>query len=197
VPVDPGRVLLRVTAPGREPWEATLEILVGPSTAVVDVPELAPARGQLSRIEGRGALSAAVAPAPPDLWARPPPPESPGSGLRTASVILGAVGLGGVGVGTYFAFHAVSEAKQSKQVDHCPLPDRCYASGITLRDDARRDAHLADLAIGMGASLLAGGVVLYLLAPSAESREAHALARTRLSLASARSSCALSLERSW
>jgi hypothetical protein len=194
--VDPGRALVRVTAPGHEPWEVTLGILQGPSTAVIDVPELAPARSESPPIQPLPSPRVGTSAAAPLETPRPAPAlSSSGSGLRTASLVLASVGLASAGVGTYFALHAVSEAKRSKSVQNCPLPGRCYASGIQLRDAARSDAHVADLTIGIGASLFVGGVVLYLLAPASERSELGALRATRVSIA--RSASSIVWEGTW
>jgi hypothetical protein len=163
--VDPGRALLRVTAPGHQRWETEIGILEGGSFAVVDVPELAPERS------ARAGPNAWDGFASPGLEQHPGSGRAPGeleprsNGLRTAGWIVVTVGLAGVGAGVYFGLRAVHEAERSKSVSHCPLPDRCYADGLELRDDARNHAHLSDLGIGIGASLVVGGSLLVLLAP--------------------------------
>jgi serine/threonine-protein kinase len=194
--VDPGRALLRVTAPSHQPWETEIEILEGGSLAIVDVPELAPARPATPDVVAPLALPA------PSLHAAAPVPalaEDHGSGLRAAGLIVATLGLGGVGTGSYFAVRAVNEAKRAKSTDHCPLPDRCYASGIALRDDARNHAHLADLAIGIGASLFVGGALLYLLAPddSPASVAAESVSRPRVSIDAVGAGALLRLEHAW
>jgi tetratricopeptide (TPR) repeat protein len=194
--VDPGRALLRVTAPGHQRWETEIEILGGASVAIVDVPELALARAESSNFGVGLALGAAnAAPSRSAAQASPAATEPSGSGLRTAGVIVALVGLAGVGTGSYFAVLAVDEAKRAKSIDRCPLPDRCYEAGITLRDDARSHAHIADLAIGIGASLFVGGTLLYLLAPDVGG--GSAATATAVSLEAVSSGALLCLKSAW
>jgi hypothetical protein len=197
--VDPGRTLLRVTAMGHQRWETEIEILDGASVAIVDVPELLPARAQGSSVsvdlDPAGSMSSAALGLRPSAVPVPASAAEPsGSGLRTAGVIVALLGIAGAGAGTYFAVRAVDEAKRAKSIDRCPLPDRCYEPGIALRDDARNHAHLADLAIGVGASLFAGGALLYLLAPDPGGRSAAAAA---VSLDTIADGALLRLEGAW
>jgi serine/threonine-protein kinase len=155
LPVDPGDVMLEVTAPEHERWEARLEVRPGPSNAVIDIPRLIAFVGA-----AEPAASGARATRRDDV-----PRAASARGFTTWAIVLGAVGAAGVGTGVYLGLDAVHTADRSRERRNCPLDDRCYAEGIALRDDARSRAHLADVVTGAGAALMLGGIILYLVAP--------------------------------
>jgi serine/threonine-protein kinase len=80
-------------------------------------------------------------------------------------LVVGAAGIVGIGVGSFFGLRAISIYGDAK--DHCPDVACKDAEGLTLTDDAKNAASAANIAFGIGLVALAGGVVLYLTAPSA------------------------------
>jgi hypothetical protein len=102
--------------------------------------------------------------APPPTPA-PPTPEKPGwPVLRTLSIVAAGAGVVALGIGTGFAFSAKSKDDDASK--YCD-GDRCTdPRAITLTHDATSAAHVADAMFVTGAVLLAGGVVMWLLAPS-------------------------------
>jgi hypothetical protein len=61
-------------------------------------------------------------------------------------------------VGTYFGFHAL--AKRADSDNACPN-NRCTAAGVSLNDEAKTSAWVANIALGAG--LVGVGIGAYLL----------------------------------
>lgn len=104
------------------------------------------------------AESSSPAPAP-----LPPPaePTSSWSGQKTLAVVLGALGLGGVAVGSVFGIKTVSgpcaDGPEADGHEPCSKEQRSQAS---------TDAALSTAAFIAGGALLTGAVVVWILAPS-------------------------------
>ena len=98
--------------------------------------------------------------------------ETPGeSGLDPtrlwASVGLMGAGLVGIGLGSAYGIKAKSD-RDASNAGPCDAADRCNARGLSLRDDAIRDAWVSTIAFSMGALALgAGAVVAFALPHSA------------------------------
>jgi hypothetical protein len=105
-----------------------------------------------------------------------PPPEvatSDGSTQRTAGVVMGVFGLVGLGVGGVFGGLAAS--KWSTAQSDCPTSGMCTQSGNTQakgeETNAKTLAGVSTVGFIAGGVLAAGGIVLYVLAPSKSSKE--------------------------
>lgn len=86
------------------------------------------------------------------------------SPMRPASLVVGAVGFGGLALGAIFGGLAV--AKRSELDTLCP-DKSCDAVGAGVRSDAWTFATASTIGLVSGAVLLAGGVVMFLIAPRA------------------------------
>jgi hypothetical protein len=165
VAVDPGRHALAASAPGMAPWQTGVDAVAEGKTVSVDVPPLTPIPVAAPTPET----------APPPLASSPPAPSEapstdagsssarPGHGQRIAALLVGGVGVVGLGVGSVFGIEALS--KHSDYVPHCPN-NVCDPTGLQLHNDAASDATVSTVAMIAGAAALAGGVVLWLTAPS-------------------------------
>ena len=186
IPVDPGQRLIEATAPGKKAWSKRVEIGADGANAVVEIPALE---------DDESAIAApAAAPAPAPAPAAPaPPPSGPGhlgdegdaqtggSSQKTLGLIVGGVGLLGIGVGSFFGLQAAS--KNSDAEEQCPRGNKCDTrEGVTLTEDAKDAANISTIAFGVGGVALAGGLVLFLTAPSSDEEPAKA-AGSRLMLA--------------
>lgn len=149
VPIDPGKHAFVATAAGKKPWRIEIAIAAGtPSTRVV-VPPLE---------------EEAAAPAPPtSTGGVDTAAPSGGSTQRTVGLVMGAVGLVGVGVGSFFGWR--SFARHDDSLGHCDSSNLCDAEGVSLRDDARQAGNLSTGMFIAGGVLLVGAVVLYVTAP--------------------------------
>lgn len=87
--------------------------------------------------------------------------------------MVGGIGVGGLVLGSAFGLGAISNwnsAKKTCSATSCPSSTRGAAE--SSRDAAVVDATVSTVAFVAGGAFLAGGVVLFLLAPrSAESKQ--------------------------
>lgn len=160
-PVDPGATRIEVVAPGHASLSATLNIDAG-NRYEFNVPVLALQPPEASRTEPNAPAPAAV------NTERPPEPvqtRSHTQGLRTASYILGGVGLVGIGVGSVFGLRAIS--KNNDATDGSCKNGVCQIKAdYDAAQDANSAAVLSNVFFGVGGAALATGVVLYFLSPT-------------------------------
>jgi hypothetical protein len=126
------------------------------------------------------------APQPPaPVEASPPSPPSPpaeggGGGRKTLGVVMGGVGIAGIGVGSVFGLLAISSWNHSQTDCHRPATlENCpnHDQAVTEQGTAVSDGAISTIGFIAGGSLLAGGIALWLMAPSeASASPAPALA---------------------
>lgn len=153
LPVDPGKHVVEVTAPGKEPWKWESDVQ-GSTPVKVEVPPLKD--GPAAPAGSASATSSS------------PAPEA---GLPTQKKIaIGAAALGVAGLVLGGVTGSLTLAKVSDSNKTCAkLGDgtfRCDAPGGALRDDAKGLATISTIGFIAGGVLAAGGVVLWLTAPS-------------------------------
>ncbi len=161
LPVDPGEYRIEVSAPGYETWATPIKVESGGASASVRVPAL---------VKGSepAAAPATTTPAATGPGASKTAPLRPlraaDSSLttqQTLGIVVGGVGVIGVGLGSYFGIRAIS--KNSEAEDQCPNPGLCNNDrGLTLTDQAKKNASASNIAFAAGGVLLATGAVLYL-----------------------------------
>lgn len=172
IPIDPGTHAFEATAPGKTPWTATGDLSGEGKTLEVRVPQLQdlPAPPPVAPPPTTSAMQAAPPP-PPTASTSPqlPPPalESVGSTQRTVGLVVGAAGVVGVGVGTYFALHASSLWDTAHAA--CPANKCTDSASVTKGRDASSAANAATVLLGIGGVALAAGVVIFVTAPNASS----------------------------
>jgi hypothetical protein len=93
----------------------------------------------------------------------PAPTSDEGRGWRAGGIILGAAGVLSVGIGTVLALSAKSDYDSVS--GECP-PVGCNQDGFDTRNDARTRGDIATVLIGAGAAAVAGGALMWWLAPS-------------------------------
>ncbi len=100
----------------------------------------------------------------------PAQPASSGlSGMQVASIVVGAVGLAGVGVGIGFGLDAKSKADRSH---HLCDGNLCFTpEGVDAAKHASRSATISTIAFIGGGALLAAGVTLLILGSTDESEQ--------------------------
>jgi len=155
IPVDPGAHVLEASAPGKKPWQGTAQVTGDKASVVATIPLLEDA--------------------PPGMTTSPAPASvggdagTSGNGRRTLGLVVGAVGVVGLGIGTGFALSAKS--KYDESIGLCSIQDKnlCTGPGVTARDQARSAGNLATVAFGVGGAALVAGAVLFFTAPAASS----------------------------
>ena len=166
VPVDAGRHEVVVSAPGHSPWRGLVDVKAdGEQVAlevqapVAEAPKAAVpvVGGGMSGGEptaGAGAVTGADAGSgAPRTWQRP------------VGMAAMGVGLLGIGVGAVLGGMALGKFGESND-GHCDDQDRCDATGLDLRDQAVGLGNGSTVAFVVGGVLAAGGVVLWVTAPS-------------------------------
>ncbi len=150
VPVDPGAHVISVRAPKKKSWELRVEITDSRATSVqvpvlIDEPSLLPVVQRMPE----------------------PSTGSPaGSTQRLMGLVLAGAGVVGVGMGTYFGLAAKGKLDDSNANNHCHDANRCDAAGLVLRSDAKSAATVSTVSLALGGAAIAGGVALYLTAPT-------------------------------
>lgn len=167
IPVDPGRHVLRASAPGRKPWQAEVIIARPAQREVVEVPALA-----------------LVAPR------RLPPTASPTSATSPKMSPLRVAGVALIGAGTtglLFAGGALWRAlSQDAMADGNCTPPPCNSTGARQRATAIEAGDIATAASLTGGVLLGTGIALFVVGrpkPHAEPKPGWAVAVTRGGLA--------------
>ncbi len=178
VPVDPGKMVFRATAPGYEAWESTLDVSGEGNVVTVRVPALK------RSATAAGALAATPPPPGPAGTTPTPPPSAPQEPPKESSMrgplglVLAGVGVIGMGVGGVLGFSAKSTFDDSDP--HCDDAGKCDQDGVDLRDDAVSRGNLATLVFAGGGVLAAAGVVLFVTAPSDDPATTTGLVRVKV-----------------
>jgi len=151
LPVDPGERSIRVTT---RRGEFSTRVTLSP--------------GATERISIALKESAPAAPAAPPASApaiETPPPvaaeaSSGGTGLRTAGLIVGGVGVVAAGVGTWLWFKS---GKTFDEVDSACPDHRCPSDQQSRVDDGKQQESLGRIALIAGGVLAATGVTLFVV----------------------------------
>lgn len=188
VPVDGGSYLIKVRAPGYVEWQNKVSVENEKDSAKVDVPPLV--KDESAPVEPPPIPPTATAPrVTPPPPTEDKPPSSDGSTQRTIGVVVGGVGVVGIGIGALFGFRAISKNSDAKEVcDGAACGDQ---KGVDLTDDAKSAATISNIAFGAGFACLAGGIILYVTAPSGKEK-ANARRRLHVSPLAARRAGGLS-----
>lgn len=161
LPVDPGAYTITASAPGKKPWSTQVKIPEGAGAQAITIPPLedAPAPPPSPPSPPSPTVSTPDPPAPP-----PPPPPSGLGGQRIAGIAVGAAGVVALGVGGLFGGLAASKNSEAKTL--CPNVKCGNQAGV---DASHTAGQLADAASGLliaGGVLAAGGLIVFLTAPS-------------------------------
>ncbi len=93
--------------------------------------------------------------------------ETPGRSQRIAGIVIGSVGIVAIGVSTGLTLSARSKYKDALSKDCNNMTNDCDSQGLTDTHDARSEANIATIVFSAGLAAVAGGVIVYLLAPHA------------------------------
>lgn len=161
IPVDPGEHTIEATSEGKQPWST--KVAVGADAAKVEV-EIPPLQDTASGAETTTTSGDVTA----DSGTTP---SSSGSGQRVLGIALGAAGVVGLGVGTFFGLSASSDWSDAKK-DCDDFPYGCSQSALDARESATSKATLSTIGFIAGGALLATGAVLFFTASSGETKTA-------------------------
>ena len=166
IPVDPGTIEIRATAPGRKSWSQTVQAPAGHEAIEVNVPELKSEKPDAEPAPAASSTSKGAEPAAKTEPKQPPadeparqPAEAAGGSIVPGLLVTG-VGVVGIGLGSVFGLRAMSKNSDSK--NYCNASNECAPQGGTLRDDAKSAATISTIAFGLGAAGLGVGLVMLL-----------------------------------
>jgi hypothetical protein len=177
IPVDPGKYRIIASADGYQTYETDIEVAANGDSKSVDIPALKVSNTPAPAAAGLGAAAATstTSDTPTNIPPRNPEPDSPPShdnGLRTAAYVTGALGVVGLGIGSYFGIRAIS--KNSDAEKYCPRGNLCDdPRGESVTNDAKHAAVASNIAIGVGAAFVVGSVVLFLSSKTSEKAAAR------------------------
>jgi len=173
IPVDPGKYHIVASADGYEPFEVDVEVAANGDSKLLDIPALKPSPKPVVAAGAAASAppgSAGEAPATPPLSGTDTAPAADTSNnARTAAYVTGAVGVIGLGIGSYFGVRAISKNSDAEKL--CPTNDNCRGDGVNLTNQAKHAAVASNISIAVGAAFVVTGVVLYLTSePKREAR---------------------------
>lgn len=148
--LDMGTHAITVTGSGYRTWTFTFELKTEREIRTIQVPN----------------QTIPVAPAPPPA-PRGPAPDEGGGGLAPqtiAGITVGAAGVVMMAIGIGMGVAAKGQFDDS--LSGCNAQDQCDASAIAAQESAVTEGNAATAIFIIGAVATAGGVVLWLLAPS-------------------------------
>jgi len=144
IPVDPGKHVVEATAPGKQRWVHEAEVNGEGVSVTLEIPALQAAA------EGASSSFATATSSSGD----------PAGSFKVLPIAVGAAGLVGLGVGTYFGLRASSTWDDAK--DACAdFPYECGERGKGLQEDASRDATISTIGFVVGGVGLAAGAILW------------------------------------
>lgn len=145
IPVDPGAHVIEATAPGHLPFHTEVAIGESKDAKTVTIPELAV--GDVT----------------------PPAPAPRGAAQRVVGLTM--MGVGGVGVVIGSIFGGMALAKKGDAGNLCTADyTRCSPAGKALVDDAKSTGNISTVVFIAGGAFLAGGLIVWLVAPKSESK---------------------------
>ncbi|MFO0758115.1 MAG: hypothetical protein U0359_16585 [Byssovorax sp.] len=168
IPIDPGRHQVTAIAPGKRPWERMVDLQQAGETVTVEVPPLldagpsAPPPGPPG--PGPRPAGTITAPPPPPVT---PPDLPPAKRPWQLPLGIGLTGLGAVGLGLGTAFGFMAKSTFDDSASHCNDKNQCDPDGLHSRSDAVAEGNMATGVFIAGAVVAAGGVALWITAPSA------------------------------
>ncbi|HWP08345.1 MAG TPA: hypothetical protein VNN72_21535 [Polyangiaceae bacterium] len=156
IPVDPGAHEVTAASPGMKTWSTKVD--VGKDAAKVEI--------EIPKLEPEGATAGGAAGGTTEQ-----PAKSQGSSMRPVAIAIGAVGLVGIGVGTFFGLSASSSWSDAK--DSCTdYPKGCSNDGVKKQESASTKATVSTVAFIAGGAALAVGTVLWFTAGSGNKQTA-------------------------
>jgi hypothetical protein len=165
-PVDPGDHRIEATAPGHKAWSARIKVHPDGDRQSVSIPaleeEVAPDTS--APVPPLGQSTAEPEKKSPESDSAPAASQG-GSNQRSIAYVVGGTGIAAVLVGGLgFGVPALSKSSDAKS--QCPSTTTCPASAVQENSDAKTDALITDVTVGLGLAAVGVGFYLLLSAPS-------------------------------
>ncbi len=188
LPVDPGEHVVEASAAGKVTRSVRVTLAGEGQVRTVTV-------DRLEDVPAPASSSPASAPAPPPPTVvpetpapspalpsaaavhRPPEPTdsnaSNGRVRREVAVVLGALSVAGLAVGTVFGVDAF--AKHGASDAQCPAANQCTAAGVAYNEQSQTSADRSTVAFGASIAVIGVAAYLWFSAPSATPPASSAL----------------------
>lgn len=160
IPVDPGAHEVTGASAGMKTWSSKVDVGKDAAKVEVEIPKLEP--------EGS-------APPAGGGVTTEPQPKAKGSSQRPIAIAVGAVGLVGIGVGTFFGLSASStwsDAEKAAKATCTDYPNGCSKDNVDDQKSASTKATVSTIAFIAGGAALAIGTVLWFTAGSGNKQAA-------------------------
>ena len=155
IPVDPGSYTIEASAPGKKKWSTVATVGPNGATVTVAIPELE---------NGESGAPAPADEARPSVDSAPSPPATTERSRTEKTIAIGLAGAGlvGVGIGSFFGLRSI--AKHSDYERLCTA-GACAPAAGPIHDEAVAAGNASTVTFVLGGALIAGGAVLWFLAP--------------------------------
>ncbi len=157
IPVDPGPQKIIATAPGREPWDTSVDIKSELGVTNVSIPVLVklPEAPKVVEVPVEKPV-----PEPP----KPQPPKS--TAQRTAGIVLTSLGIAGLAGGGAFGGLTLWHVKRAEGQCAGTNPPQCSQAGLDAYGSADRTATISNITFGAGGAVLLTGIIVWATAPA-------------------------------
>jgi hypothetical protein len=166
IPVDPGKHIVTVSAPGYESLSLDVTLGSDADSQTVVIPELKKAEAapapKVAPPSAQGAPAGITPHQPPAATSEPPRPAT----SNTVAWVVGGAGAAIVAAGSAFGVLALSSYKTADQA--CPTHTGCSSDAMADRHRADTQATIANIGVGVG--LVGIGVSAVLLLTSGSTR---------------------------
>jgi hypothetical protein len=174
MPIDPGDHVIRVTAPGKQPWSHEVKVPATPRTFSVSVPVLEDEAVALEPTEApdTGAKTQSV------TTDSGPTREEGSNGQVVTAWVVGGVGVAALLGGTIFAVQSRSDNSealklcrtQTSEGERCADPAE-QAQHQALVNDAKREQTFSFIGFGVGGAALIAATILYVTAEDGNAKD--------------------------
>ncbi|MCU0693503.1 MAG: tetratricopeptide repeat protein [Polyangiaceae bacterium] len=193
IPLDPGEHQIEVSAPDRHSWTQLATLGPNADTQTLEVPvlEQLPTAAPVVPPASQGTPGVAATAATAQHPSRQPRQHAATRSPTLAYVNFG-VGIVGLSIGSYFGVKAFSS--WGDRNEHC-ASGVCDNEAVQLAKDTKRNATVANVAVGLG--LVATGVGTYLLVSGPDDEQARATQSVRWGASVSSTGATTTLGGSW
>jgi hypothetical protein len=158
LPVNPGAHTIVVAAPGHKDKRTTIMLKASEAETMTLHP------GEIDT-SAPAVVVAPVAHVGQSSSARAPEGPSGGS-TRTAGLVLGTIGIGGVGVGAVTGIMVLGKKSIIDDPTHCPTKQTCDPTGVAAASSGKTLSVVSTVAFAAGGAALVTGAFLFFIGDS-------------------------------
>lgn len=169
VPVDEGIYQISGQAPGHEPWNTSARVAEAQKVSV-EVPRFK----AIQELVQKANTTESKPTEPEQQTPTDEETRSPGMFTTKRKIAIGVAVVGLAGGAAAVVFGLKAKDLQSQADDLCPQAACNNQMAVDLNDDAKKNALMSNIGLGVGIAGVAGAVALWILgAPSATATASH------------------------